>query len=73
MGELSGEEDESVSDVSRSTEAAEDERAGNERMGVDDVEVSGAEEEESLMTTLVGDNSQVFTVELEGMRFAEMV
>lgn len=42
-------------------------------MGVDDVEVSGAEEEESLMTTLVGDNSQVFTVELEGMRFAVMV
>lgn len=73
MGELSGEEDESVSDVSRSTEAAEDERAGNERMGVDDVEVSGAEEEESLMTTLVGDNSQDFTVELEGMRFAVMV
>lgn len=73
VGELSGEEDESVSDVSRSTEAAEEGVAGNERMGVDEVEVSGAEEGDSHMTTLVGDDSEAFTVELEGMRFAVMV
>lgn len=47
LGELSGEEDESVSDVSRSTEAAEEGEAGNERTGGDDVEVSRAEEGES--------------------------
>lgn len=72
VGESSGEEDDSMSDVSRSTG---EEEAGNERMSVDEVEldVLRAEEGGSHMTTLVGDDPDAFTVELEGMRFAVMV
>lgn len=70
VGELSGEEDDSMSALSGSTG---EEEAGSERMSVDEVEVLGTEEEQSHLTTLIGDDSEAFTVELEGMRFAVMV
>ncbi|KAK0746701.1 hypothetical protein B0T18DRAFT_157659 [Schizothecium vesticola] len=63
--ELREEEDESMSDVSRSTEAVEEEEAGNEKMSVDDVEVSEAEEGEGHMTN-AGEDAETFKVGLEG-------